>query len=160
MQPPRIETASSKQLVGKRLSMSYAQDRTPELFRSFMPHRNTIAKKVDEFVYAVNIFPDHLPIESIAATTTFEKWAVAEVREFVDLPDGMEAYTLPGGLYAVFIHHGPASAFAKTFGYIFGTWLPASIYSYDISRPRFEKISPSYKPDDPNAEEEIWIPIK
>ncbi|MFT5513068.1 MAG: AraC family transcriptional regulator, partial [Bacteroidia bacterium] len=47
----------------------------------------------------------------------------------------------------------------KTFGYIFGEWIPNSIYDID-SRPHFEILGDKYKNDHPNSEEEIWIPIK
>ena len=71
----------------------------------------------------------------------------------------METYILPGGLYAVFLHKGAATTGPKTFQYIFGTWLPESDYSLDI-RPHFEILGEKYKNDDPDSEEEIWIPIK
>lgn len=46
-----------------------------------------------------------------------------------------------------------------TFGYIFGTWLPNSGYIMD-DRPHFEILGAKYKNNDPESEEEIWIPIK
>lgn len=45
------------------------------------------------------------------------------------------------------------------FRYIFGTWLPASGYVLD-DRPHFEVLGPGYRPDDPEAEEDIFIPIR
>ncbi len=65
----------------------------------------------------------------------------------------------PSGLYAVFIHKGDASTAPKTFEYIFGTWLPNSEYLLD-NRPHFEILGEKYKNEDPNSEEEVWIPIK
>jgi AraC family transcriptional regulator len=66
---------------------------------------------------------------------------------------------LPEGLYAVFLHRGPATTGPKTFEYIFQTWLPASEYFLD-HRPHFEILGTNYKNDDPDSEEEIWIPVK
>jgi AraC family transcriptional regulator len=37
--------------------------------------------------------------------------------------------------------------------------LPGSDYSLD-SRAHFEILGKKYKHDDPNSEEEVWIPIK
>jgi AraC family transcriptional regulator len=71
----------------------------------------------------------------------------------------MESFLLTGGLYAVFIHKGSASAGPKTFQYIFGTWIPNSIYDVD-NRPHFEILGNKYKNEDPDSEEEVWIPIK
>ena len=71
----------------------------------------------------------------------------------------METFTLIGGLYVVFLYQGIASAGAKTFQYILGTWLPNSEYTLD-NRPHFEILGEKYKNEDPSSEEEIWIPIK
>jgi len=60
---------------------------------------------------------------------------------------------------AMFLYRGPASAFGQVIGQIFGQWLPNSGYSLD-DRPHFEVLPKGYRMDDPNAEEEIWIPIK
>jgi AraC family transcriptional regulator len=38
-------------------------------------------------------------------------------------------------------------------------WLPNSAYALD-DRPHFEALGEQYKNNDPNSEEEIWIPIK
>jgi AraC family transcriptional regulator len=71
----------------------------------------------------------------------------------------MESYLLQGGKYAVFIQHGPAVAVVKTMQYIFGDWLPKSAYQID-NREHFEVMPEGYSPVDPEAKEEIWIPIK
>jgi AraC family transcriptional regulator len=75
------------------------------------------------------------------------------------IPKEMEPYLLPEGLYAVFNYKGAASQGANMFRYIFGTWLPASDYLLD-NRPHFEILGEKYKNEDPESEEEIWIPIK
>jgi AraC family transcriptional regulator len=84
---------------------------------------------------------------------------VVEVSAFSDVPHEMETCSLQGGKYAVFTHHGPASAAPKTMQYIFGQWLPRSVYSLD-NREHFEILPEGYSPVDPNASEEIWVPIK
>jgi AraC family transcriptional regulator len=71
----------------------------------------------------------------------------------------METFTLTSGLYAVFQYKGTANEAAGTFQYILGTWLPNSEYTLD-SRPHFEILGEKYKNNDPDSEEEIWIPIK
>jgi len=65
---------------------------------------------------------------------------------------------LPGGLYAVFDYKGSSND-PGIFQYIFGTWLPGSEYDID-DRPHFEVLGENYKTNDPNSEEEIWIPIR
>ena len=70
----------------------------------------------------------------------------------------METYSLAGGLYAVFDYKG-SSTDPSIFQHIFGTWLPNSEYMLD-DRPHFEVLGDKFKNNDPNSEEEIWIPIK
>jgi AraC family transcriptional regulator len=63
------------------------------------------------------------------------------------------------GLYAIFLHKGPASQGLKTYNYIFLNWLPESGYVLD-DRPHFAIMGPKYLHEDPASEEEIWIPVK
>lgn len=154
---PRIETLTEKRLVGQNLKMSLSENKTGELWRHFMPRRKEITNAVSPDLYAVQIF-DRAYFKNFSPQNTFVKWATAEVDEFKNVPHGMETLTLPSGLYAVFLHQGPASAGQKTFQYIFGEWLPASRYLLD-DRPHFEILGAKYKNEDPASEEEIWIPI-
>jgi len=104
----------------------------------------------------MQIFPNG-PAQVADPDATFTKWAAVEVTPEGNLPEGMARYTLAGGLYAVFHHEGPASDIS-TFMYAFGTWLPGSAYTLD-DREHFEVLPENYQPMDPNAEEDIWIPI-
>lgn len=96
--------------------------------------------------------------QSFSPTKPFEKWAAVEVSSLETIPDGMASFILPAGLYAVFEYKG-SSADHSIFQYIFSEWLPQSAYLVD-DRPHFEVLGPKYKNNDPNSEEEIWIPIK
>lgn len=42
---------------------------------------------------------------------------------------------------------------------IFTQWLPANAYMVD-DRPHFAVMGAKYKHNDPESEEEIWIPVK
>ena len=70
----------------------------------------------------------------------------------------MESFVLEGGLYAVFDYKG-LNTDNKIFLYIFRDWLPASEYELD-DRPQFEVLGENYKNNDPDSQEEIWIPVK
>lgn len=156
---PRIEGLSEKKLLGMHLSMSYADNRTGELWRSFMMRRKEIKNAVSSELYSMQIYPSTYDFQSFDPHAVFEKWAAAEVFDYNGIPQGMEPYILPGGLYAVFIHQGAAATASEAFRYIFGTWLPHSGYTLD-NRPHFEVLGEKYKNDDPESEEEIWIPIR
>lgn len=155
---PRIETLPAKKLVGKRLTMTYSKNKTFELWRSFMPYRKEIHNCVSPDLYSLQIYPPSF-YDNFNPNTEFEKWAAIEVIDFEEIPVNFLRFNLPGGLYAVFLYKGLSSAASEPFQFIFGTWLPKSNYKLD-NRPHFELLGEKYKYDDPNSEEEIWIPIK
>jgi AraC family transcriptional regulator len=152
---PRIEILSEKKLIGKRLQMSLANNKTHELWQSFMPSRPEIQNPISPDLFAVQVY-EPTYFEAFNPNAVFEKWATLEVADFNNIPTEMESFTLSGGLYAVFELKGHDIAI---FDYIFRTWIPNSKYNLD-NRPHFEILGAKYKKDDPNSEEEIWIPIK
>ena len=156
---PRIETLPEKKLVGKRLKMSFANDKTFTLWQSFMPERKNIVNCVSTDLLCVQVYDLSFDFKTFNPNMEFEKWAAVEVTNLDTIPAGMEAFTLCSGLYAVFMHKGAAHTAPKTFEYIFGTWLPDSDYRLD-NRPHFEILGAKYKNNDPNSEEEVWIPIQ
>jgi AraC family transcriptional regulator len=156
---PIIKMLTEKKLVGKRLTMSLSNNKTAELWKSFMPRRKEISNNVTNDLISMQVYDRAHPFESFNLHATFEKWAVVEVTNFYTIPHDMECYTLPGGLYAVFNYKGLPSNFTATFNYMFNVWLPASNYVLD-DRPHFELLGSKYKNNDPESEEEIWIPVK
>jgi AraC family transcriptional regulator len=156
---PRIETITPRKLIGKRMRMSLADNKTRELWSSFMPRRKEIINMLGTDLYSVQVY-DRVPDYSkFDPNDPFYKWAAAEVSDYESLPEGMDTLELPGGDYAVFLHKGAASTGPQTFQYIFGTWLPVSGYLLD-NRPHFEVLGDLYRNDHPDSEEEIWIPVK
>jgi len=156
---PEIKILSEKKLIGKRMIMSFADNKTFEMWKSFMPRRKEIKNNLSSDLFSMQVYDESFDFEKFNVDARFEKWAAVEVSDFDTIPDQMESFILQGGLYAVFIHKGAASKGPETFNYIFGTWLPASEYVLD-NRPHFEILGKKYKNDDPDSEEEVWIPIK
>ncbi len=156
---PRIETLSEKKLIGKKISMSFAENKTVELWKGFMPRRKEIKNNLTTELFSLQVYNKSFDFKKFNQDLLFEKWAAIEVEDFNTIPDKMECFTLNTGLYAIFIHKGAASTGEKTFKYIFETWLPKSDYYLD-DRPHFEILGAKYKNEDPESEEEIWIPIK
>lgn len=155
---PRIEIINDKKLIGKRMKMSYADYRIRELWNSFMPRRKEIINNLtNDLISLVEYTPSHF--ENFNPTNEFERWAAVEVENFNSIPDEMETYILPSGLYAVFNYTGTSSGAAAFFHYIYSEWVPSSDYVLD-DRAHFEVLGEKYKNNDPSSEEEIWIPIK
>ncbi|NAS13554.1 GyrI-like domain-containing protein [Flavobacteriaceae bacterium R33] len=136
--------------------MSLAENKTYQLFSSFMPRRKEIKLlKEDEVldlrVYSADYFSDFNPGNS------FVKWALVEVSDFGQLPESMQTFELEGGRYAVFKAKG--SEAPALYQHIFTSWLPQSVYALD-DRPHFEILQVTGKPNDPDADEFFYIPIK
>jgi AraC family transcriptional regulator len=155
---PVIRTTPERKLIGKRLTMSLANNKTFDLWKSFMPRRNAITNTLDANLYSLQIYKEGYFTEFNPAAA-FEKWAAVEVTGFEYVPEDMETLVLPAGRYAVFFYKGPPENGDEIFTYIFRDWLPASGHTLD-NRPHFEVLGAKYKSGDPESEEEIWIPIQ
>jgi AraC family transcriptional regulator len=154
---PRIETLKDKKLIGKRITMSLVNNKTGELWKSFMPRRREIINNLTNDLISMQVYkPTHF--SNFNPANEFEKWATVEVADFDNVPGEMETFTLTRGLYAVFEYKGSSND-PGIFQYIFGTWIPNSNYLLD-DRPHFEALGEKYKNADPDSEEEIWIPIR
>ncbi|MEP7197101.1 MAG: GyrI-like domain-containing protein [Saprospiraceae bacterium] len=155
---PRIEILEEKKLIGIRIKMSFIENRTKDLWQSFMPRRKEVKNINGPELYSVEVYSSNF-FDNFNPNLEFEKWAAIEVSYFEYLPEGMETLIFPKGQYAVFIHKGPASKGAKTYEYIFRSWLPGSSFNLD-HRPHFAVMGEKYNHEEEDSEEEIWIPIK
>jgi AraC family transcriptional regulator len=138
--------------------MSFSANKTFELWRNFMPDRDKIKYKAGKELYSLEVYPDSY-FDNFNPGRVFEKWAAAEVSDYEEPPAGMERLIVPSGIYAVFIHKGPASEGPKTYEYIFRQWLPKSDYRLD-NRPHMAVMGEKYNRDSSFSEEEIRIPVK
>lgn len=154
----QIKILTEKKLIGKYIIMSFMENKTFQLWSGFMPRRKEIKNPVDSNLYSLEVFPQDY-FDNFDANRTFQKWAAVEVKDFDTLPAEMESLIIPTGIYAIFIHKGPATEAHQTYHSIFAEWLPNSDYIVD-DRPHFAVMDERYKKDDPDSEEEIWIPIK
>ncbi len=153
---PRIEKVAERKLVGAHRSMSFARPDVSSLWSGFMQSRREIKNPassdlISMAVYGAGYFSSFDPARS------FEKWAAIEVLSFEDVPQGMDTFILPSGLYAVF-HYRGLNTDPSVFEHIFKVWLPHSDYELD-DRPHFEVLGDKYKNHDPSSEEDIFIPV-
>jgi len=153
---PQIKTFPTTKFIGKNLSFTYSDYRAFELWSSFMPRRKEVQNAIGTDLYNIQINPIGF---SFGLQEPFVKWAAVPVANFDFVPDGMETLEIPEGWYAVFHYKGYQSNAPAFFNAIYTEWLPASNYELD-HRPQFEILGAKYKTNDPNSEEEIWIPVK
>ena len=160
-----IETLEPTTILGKSMEMSLAEDKTQTLWQSFGPFVKNIENRKDRNFISLQIFNSVFNPENFDPNTRFTKWAGVALQPGSedgrphDLIPGLTRYEIQGGMYVVFTHVGPASEFRRSMGFIYGEWFPKSAYQVD-DREHFEVLPEDYRPDDPNAKEEIWIPIR
>jgi len=155
---PIITTISAKKLIGVSLNMSFIDNKTAELWRSFMPRRKEITNNISNEMYSLQVYDENF-FSQFNPITEFKKWALVEVTDFNTIPGGMETFELEGGMYAVFYYKGSPANATQVFSYIMKEWLPQSGYVLD-NRPHFEVLGEKYKNGNDESEEEIWIPIR
>ena len=154
---PRIEKLSKKRLVGISMTMSVMNNKTGQLWGQFGPKTREIPNRISKDKISMQVYPQEY-FNFFNPEAEFEKWATVEVGDFNSVPKGMKTFILEEGLYAVFDYKGLSTDNA-IFQYIFFQWLPHSNYVLE-DRPHFEVLGPNYRNNDPESEEEIWIPIK
>ncbi len=152
---PTILNFSATKFIGKNLIFSYADYRAFELWSSFMPRRKEIQNTIGANLYNIQVNPENFDFHP---KTLFVKWAAVEVSSFDHVPDDMETLEIESGLYAVFQYKGDQQGASAFFNSIYTEWLPNSSYEL-ANRPQFEILGEKYKNNDPNSEEEIWIPV-
>lgn len=154
---PQLQTLPPKKLIGKRIKMSLTNNKTAELWSSFMPKRKEIENQIGNNLYSIQNFENDF-FRNFSHEKEFDKWACVEVSNFEKIPSKMESFELVGGLYAVF-HCKGSSTDNSIYQYIFTQWLPNSDYELD-NRPHFEILGEKYKNNSADSEEEICIPVK
>ncbi|REG92745.1 GyrI-like domain-containing protein [Algoriphagus antarcticus] len=156
---PSIKTLPDTKLIGMRIQMNFIANKTQALWQKFMPRRKEIEGSVFDELYSVEIYSNLSYFESFNPASEFEKWAAVKVEDFEIIPEEMEKLFIPAGLYAVFPFKGLDSDAPKMYQYIIESWIPESIYELD-HRPHFALMGDNYKNNDPDSEEEFWVPIK
>lgn len=154
----KVIEVAQKLFLGMSKDMSFANNTTPDLWRAFMPRRKEIQNVIGIELYSGEVYPNNFFI-SFNPSTPFQKWAAVEVENFDQVPARMETLISPAGLYAVFNYKGTNAGAAEFYRKIFTEWLPASAYQLD-ARPHWAVMGTKYKNNDPDSEEEIWIPVK
>lgn len=89
----------------------------------------------------------------------FSYMACCEVNRVESIPEGMIARTVPACKYLVFTHKGSVDKLGETYDFIYGRYLPNSSYEVQAMID-FELYDERFKPDSPDSEMDIYIPIK
>jgi AraC family transcriptional regulator len=116
-----------------------------------MPRTHEIENMVDDTAaYGISTNMD-------MQTGEFDYIAGFEVSSAEDVAEGMVAFQVPGGKYAVFATTLPK--IGETFQNAYYTWLPEAGYK-PTGGPEFELYDERWDAQDPNSEFDLYIPIK
>lgn len=154
---PTIKQLEETKLIGRYVSMTIADNNTMELWKSMGPRIKEIECRLGQDKWSIQLYPDRY-LEEFDPHKEFVKWAAVPVSSHDVIPSGLQSLVIETGLYAVFKYKGHSKD-NTIYQYIFSEWIPKSQYVVD-DRPHFEVLGAAYKNNDPNSEEEIWIPIK
>jgi AraC family transcriptional regulator len=155
---PRIIDLETKNLVGLSQEMSLVNNKTFELWKKFRERSKEVSNRSSDDFISLQVYPSDY-FKAFSPENKFVKWACVEVEDFNSVPEGMNRLVLKGGVYAVFNYKGTVQKAQAFFQYIYGEWIPKSAFTLD-DRPHFEVLGAKYKNNDPDSEEEVWIPIK
>jgi AraC family transcriptional regulator len=156
---PQIIDNPERKFIGMSLEMTYAENKTGQLWSGFMPRRKEIKHRIHEGYFSLQGTDPDFTMYDRTFDRPFVKWALIEVSSFDFVPEGMETFILPAGKYAVFNHKGNSiPTFIEKIQTLLSQWLPSSGYQID-NRPDFETLEENVK-NNLEAEEEIWVPIK
>lgn len=153
----QVKELSHKHIVGFSAEMCHKNQTTKALWQTFMPRRGEVSNRIGTEYYSIIKYPDPMQIANIDAM--YIKWAGVQVEHLDVVPEGMHSLTIPAGLYATFTHQGDMARFIANLQYFYSSWLLNSDYHVD-DRPHFEILGDRYRRDDPNSEEEVYIPLK
>ena len=77
----RIEMLTELNLAGKRITMSFTNNRTKELWQEFMAQRAAIKNRFGPEFYSVEVYHDTAFFNNFNPNNEFEKWAAVRVKD-------------------------------------------------------------------------------
>jgi AraC family transcriptional regulator len=156
---PVLKQMPNKLIVGRKIATSSAQYIPFELWSKFMPKRKEILNTISADLLSIQVFQENtFSSTTFNENTLFEMWAAVEVSKFEQTPTDMESTILVGGAFVTFILKGEKPTLTENYNYLINDWLPKEGYRID-NRAHFQVMGDKYKRNDPNSEEEVWIPI-
>ncbi|MCU0431671.1 MAG: effector binding domain-containing protein [Cytophagaceae bacterium] len=111
---------------------------------------------IEKKIYEIKIFEEVWNPENW--NQEFNLWIAGPLKFNASIPEELEAFTLPGGLFAKFPYQGSLEE-NGIYHYIYTRWLPESIYEIGLG-PQYE-IAEYEAFSEPNRKQvSIYIPLQ
>jgi predicted transcriptional regulator YdeE len=147
---PRIIERAAFTVIGLQLRSKNAENEIPRLWATLDARCGEIKNRVpDRVAYGISANVD-------AESGEFDYIAGFEISSTEDVPEGMVAFEVPGGRYAVC-----ATTLAKigeTFQSAYHSWLP-QLGEEPSGGLEFERYDERFDPQDPNSEFDLYLPL-
>ena len=154
---PKIITKSPFTIVGLRYFGRNEHQEISELWGKFnerIRESGPIENETGKVAIGLCITP-----EDATEDGAFEDIAGVPVSELGDVPKGFVVRDTPEYTYAVFAHQGDLPSLARTYEYIYDTWLPQSGFKL-AAKIDFEYENEDFKDFTPDSIFYIYIPIE
>lgn len=162
---PEFVTEPVRRLIGLKTRFNSAMSPAannleviPALWDQLIPRMGEIAASEREISLGV-IYAEPGSEAEPDCESELSYFAGLPVADATPVPAGMQALSLPGGLYARFTHTGPLSEIRETMRQIYAEWVPTSGYALD-QRPDLEVYDSRFRPDLGQTTFDVLIPIK
>ncbi len=152
---PRFEKRGEFTVMGIQAKDALDETTMDKIRKEFAENKQAIPQTIDDSEYGITFFGKEF---DPAKKTGYYYLVGKQVSQVAEVPAGMTLHKVPGALYAVFEHRGPATSIDKTFAYIFGEWIPKSGYS-PAMQDIIERYDSRYKIESPDSIMEIWVPL-
>ena len=160
--PPEVVALPDTMVVGLRFLCDL---RSPDLSGDITAHwerSSPLLRAAGTGGYPNRRYGIGWPVEGREADPVLEYLAGREWEPGRGLPSGFRSFRIPKGLYLRAVHRGSPRLERETFLYLYGAFLPGSdlrvrgAFDFDVYAERFH----ADRPDDPDSEVEIYIPVE
>ena len=146
-------------VIGMQTVTTIKNNTIPQLWQNFMPRMGEI-KNIAQANLALGVTPADPGIEdSFDENTPFKQIACLPVTKIEDVPDGMVAYTINEGNYAVFTHSGDVGKIGETYCAIY-KWAADTGLEIECTRETFEYYNEDFKYGEADSKAYIYLPVK
>jgi len=152
----RMEAREPFIVMGLEAQNALEGEAMMELWTKFFSLHEKLPEPVNNSFYGI-----YYPGEKFDPATMqgYNYFVGLEVKEQVELPEGLQMHKVPGGNYAVFEYVGPVQEIGKAYEYIYGEWLATTNYK-PASLEMFEVYDERFQEDSKESVVEIWVPVQ